>query len=125
MGSYGWIGLAFIVLLAGIFAYRSYKSKLAEVMEEHKEKMAEIKEVTKEVEVATEDTDEASLYIGLFVVYAKDHVAATGKKISSNRLSAIEAKFREGYQTFMSRELPEMEQPYKELKQLFEMLALC
>lgn len=111
MGSYGLIILVVVLALVGFFTYRSYKSKMVEVNKEHAEKMQEI-----EAKVVDRELDEAELYIGLFIIYARDHVKRTGVKLSSNRLGAIEPKFREGYQILMSRELPKLNQFYKRIK---------
>lgn len=113
MGSIGIIIVVIVVGLIILWTLRSFSQKRKLVDEEHKEKMAKIRETKKS---STELTGEAELYIGLFVIFAKDHVTNTGKKISSNRLSPLEARFREGYQTFMSRGLPEMEKPYQQIK---------
>lgn len=114
MGSIGMLIFALVVGLIILWTVRSFYTKRREADEQHKENMAKIQQ--QKAEEAPANSEEAEMYIQLFVIYARDHVAKTGRKISSNRLSPLVTTFREGYYTFMTRGLPDMENPYQQIK---------
>ncbi|QNI21034.1 hypothetical protein [Vibrio phage vB_pir03] len=113
MTSYGYIALALVIGLVALASCWTVSKKRDEVNQQHMENVEEILEKKKAPPV---EMEEADLYIALFTIYARDHVTSTGRKLSSNRLSKLEAAYREGYQVLMGRGLPEMDKPYQRIK---------
>lgn len=113
MGNIAYVILAVFILIVGTYIFTEHRKRTRKMLEEHNKKM-ESKLQAKEVQYSP--LREEDLYLGLFVCYAKNSVKRSGKKISSNRLSPIEKEFRELYLSMMGQ-LPEIQAPYKKLKE--------